>query len=399
MILIRFFIDFVKESFRGGVLFYSWMTALSVVFAAGFWNYLKQWDQGLLVTGMSDQVSWGIYISNFTFLVGTAAAAVMLVIPSYIFKDKALKEVVLLSEGLAVAACIMCMLFVMVDLGRPDRFWHLIPFLGEFNLPVSMLAWDVVVLSGYLFLNLTIPFYILFSRYQGREPNPKIYFPGVVISILWAISIHTVTAFLLSSNVARPYWHTAILGPRFLASAFSAGPAFFLLTLQAIRRYTDFPVSVLVFRRLSIIAATALQINLFLLFAELFTDLYHQTQHSASIVYLFFGLDGNNALVPWIWPAMAMNITAVIILSIHRLRENNRLLTLACMLMVVGVWIEKGMGLVVPGFIPTPLGEVFEYTPTITETGISLGIWAFGLMIYTLLAKAAIGIELKSGKK
>ncbi|MBC8258770.1 MAG: polysulfide reductase NrfD [SAR324 cluster bacterium] len=389
-----FWLDFIREAFRGGKLFYLWMTLLTVVVFLGFAAYIRQFQHGLIVSGMSDQVSWGVYISNFTFLVGVAAAAVMLVIPSYIFRDEMIKEVVLLAEGLAVAACIMCILFVTVDLGRPDRIWHMLPFVGEFNFPQSLLAWDVFVLTGYLFLSLTIPYYILFVRYKGGEPKHNVYFPGVLISIGWAISIHTVTAFLLSSNVARPFWHTAILGPRFLASAFSAGPAFFLLTLKFIRRYTDYPVSEKIFQRIAIIATVALQINLFLLFAEIFTEFYHQTDHTASALYLFFGIGGKTALVPWIWSAITMNVVAVLILSIEPLRNNSRLLSVACVLMVVGVWIEKGMGLIIPGFIPTPLGEVFEYSPTLIEVTVSAGIWAVGLIIYTLLAKAAIAIEL-----
>lgn len=389
-----FWLDFIREAFRGGKLFYLWMTLLTVIVFLGFAAYIRQFQHGLIVSGMSDQVSWGVYISNFTFLVGVAAAAVMLVIPSYIFRDEMIKEVVLLAEGLAVAACIMCILFVTVDLGRPDRIWHMLPFVGEFNFPQSLLAWDVFVLTGYLFLSLTIPYYILFVRYKGGEPKHNVYFPGVLISIGWAISIHTVTAFLLSSNVARPFWHTAILGPRFLASAFSAGPAFFLLTLKFIRRYTDYPVSEKIFQRIAIIATVALQINLFLLFAEIFTEFYHQTDHTASALYLFFGIGGKTALVPWIWSAITMNVVAVLILSIEPLRNNSRLLSVACVLMVVGVWIEKGMGLIIPGFIPTPLGEVFEYSPTLIEVTVSAGIWAVGLIIYTLLAKAAIAIEL-----
>lgn len=391
--LIYFFIDITRGALKGGKLFWSWMGALLALSAFGIWCYYQQYTQGLIVSGMSDQVSWGVYIANFTFLVGAAAAAVMLVIPSYIFRDKEFKHVVLLSEGLAVAACVMCMLFVMVDLGRPDRFWHILPFIGKFNFPQSMLAWDVLVLTGYLLLNILIPTYLLFCKYKGRNPNYNVYFPGIMISILWAISIHTVTAFLLSSNVARPFWHTAILGPRFLASAFCAGPAFFILTLEVIRHFSDYEVSETLFRRLSLVVTAALQINLFLLFAELFTEFYHQTEHSASVFYLLFGLGGKSALVPWIWTAIALNVVAVTIMTIHPLRNRNTFLVIACILMVVGVWIEKGMGLVVPGFIPTPLGEIFEYSPSFIEVGVSIGIWSIGLLIYTLLAKTVIVVQ------
>jgi molybdopterin-containing oxidoreductase family membrane subunit len=281
-----------------------------------------------------------------------------------------------------------------VDLGRPDRLWHMIPMLGRFNFPHSMLAWDVVVLTGYLLLNLCIPAYILFERYMGREPRESLYFPAVVLSIFWAISIHTVTAFLFSSNVARPFWHTAILGPRFLASAFTSGPALIIIALQVIDRFTELKVPRSVIDLIGLIVTVSLQINLFLLGAEIYTEFYFPTEHNASAQYLFFGLHGFNGLVPWIWTAIGLNVTAAAILMVHRWRKRLVLLNVACVMAIVGVWIEKGMGLIVPGFVPTTIGELFDYSPTTVEIGVSLAIWAIGLLIFTVLAKVAIPIEL-----
>jgi Ni/Fe-hydrogenase subunit HybB-like protein len=288
----------------------------------------------------------------------------------------------------------MSILFVVVDLGRPERMWHMIPGLGRLHFPQSLLAWDVVVLAGYLLLNLAIPFYILFSRYQGREPNWRVYFPAVLVSIGWAVSIHTVTAFLFSSNVARPFWHTAVLGPRFLASAFTSGPALIVLTLQVVDRNTALKVQSSVIGLMALITAVSLQISLFLLGAEIFTDFYFRTEEVVAATYLYLGLNGANKLVPWIWSAIALEGVAAVILTIHSLRNRRVLLSLACVFAIVGVWIEKGMGLVVPGFVPTPLGEVFEYSPSWGEVLVSLGIWALGLLVFTLLAKVAIPIEL-----
>jgi Ni/Fe-hydrogenase subunit HybB-like protein len=234
---------------------------------------------------------------------------------------------------------------------------------------------------------------MLFTRYRGREPNPAIYFPGVVLSIAWAISIHTVTAFLFSSNVARPFWNTAVLGPRFLASTFTSGPALIVLALQVIDRFSSFKIKAQVIDFIAIIITVALQIHLFLLGVELFTEFYFPTEHAASARYLFFGLAGQKTLVPWIWAAVGFNTIAVGILTIHQLRERRYLLNAACALTVVGVWIEKGMGLIVPGFIPTTIGEVFEYAPTRIEVLVSVGIWAFGMLIFTILAKVALPIE------
>ena len=393
MVVFQFMLDGLREMFRGSREYWMWLGALAVVVAFGAWNYSQQLTNGLVVTGMSDQVSWGFYISNFAFLVGIAAAAVLLVIPAYIFDRKDIKDVVLVGEGMAVAAVTMAIMFVIADLGRPDRLWHMLPVVGRFHWPVSLLAWDVLVLSIYLLLNLAIPFYVLFSHYRGKEPIFRRYFPFVVIAMFWAISIHTVTAFLFSANPARPFWHTSLLGPRFIASAFASGPALIIIALQVIRKVTSYHISQTVIDTLAIIMTFALQISLFFVGVELFTDFYNEGAHAASIHYLFFGLGGFNSLQMWIWFALALNLIAVVILMIHPLRRKTLTLNIACVLAFIGVWIEKGMGLVIPGFIPTPLGEIFEYMPTSVELSVAAGIWAFGILVFTLLAKAVIAIE------
>ncbi len=396
MLVVRFIFDGIREMLRGPREYWMWLGGLATVIAFGIYNYSQQLMNGLVVTGMSDQVSWGFYISNFAFLVGIAAAAVLLVIPAYIFDRKDIKEVVLVGEGMAVAAVLMAIMFVIADLGRPDRLWHMMPLIGRFHWPVSLLAWDVLVLSIYLILNLAIPFYVLFSLYRGKEPNFKLYFPFVVLAMFWAISIHTVTAFLFSANPARPFWHTALLGPRFIASAFASGPALIIITLQIVRKVTTYHISQTVIDTLALIMTTALQISLFFVGVELFTDFYNEGAHAASIQYLFFGLGGFDSLKFWIWMALTLNVIAVVILMFHSTRQKIALLNFACVLAFFGIWIEKGMGLVIPGFIPTPLGEIFEYTPTSVELSVAAGIWAFGILVFTLLAKAVIAI--KQGK-
>ena len=392
--LVTFLLDALQASLRGGAVYRSWLLLLFCLMALGGWLYATQWQRGLIVTGMSDQVSWGFYIANFVFFVGIAAAAVLLVVPAYIFKRRDAKSVVLIGEAMAVAAVLMAMAFVLVDIGRPDRLWHVIPYLGRFNWPSSMLAWDIIVLTGYLLLNLAILLYALFKHYRGQEVDGLGYFGFMLIAMFWAIAIHTVTAFLFSANVSRPFWHTALLAPRFIASAFVSGPALLILVLQVIRRYTDYPIKQSIIDMLALIMAIALQINLYFIASELFTDFYHETEHAVSIHYLFLGLDGVGGLKPWIWLAVIINILSVGLLMVHKTRNTRWTLNLACVLGFVGIWIEKGMGLVVPGFIPTPLGEIFEYTPTWTELGVSAGIYAAGAFIFTILIKGMLTIQL-----
>lgn len=379
------------KTLEGDWRYFLWMTALTAVSLLGLNAYLKQLVAGLTVTGMTDQVSWGLYIANFTFLVGMAAAAVMLVVPVYVYQDDTLHDVVILGELLAVAVIVMCLLFVTADLGRPDRFWHMIPGVGKFNWPISMLSWDVIVLNGYLALNAHICGYLVYMVYLGRKPSKMWYIPFVFTAIVWAISIHTVTAFLYVGLGGRPFWNSAIVAPRFLASAFTAGPGFLILTLQVIRRFTNYKVEDKAIMMLRNIVQVSMVINVFLLFCELFKEFYTDSAHVASAKYLFFGLHGHHGLVPWIWTAMALDAAALVLLMLPASR-GLKYLNLACALAIVGIWIEKGMGLVIPAFIPTPLGEIVEYVPTFNEWLICAGIWAFGMLLYTLFLKMTLPV-------
>lgn len=383
----------INEATQGNKAYHIWMAVLTFLMLLGAYSYYIQINEGLIVTGMSDGVSWGLYISNFTFLVGVAAAAVMIVLPTYVLKDVDFSKAVLVGEGLAVSALIMCLAFVTVDLGSPARAWHLIPIIGLFNFPSSMLTWDVLVLNGYLFINLTIPFYILFMKYQGKTPNKKIYFPGVLLSVFWAVGIHMVTAFLYAGLPAKPFWNSSLLGPRFLASAFAAGPSLIIIVLYMIRKFTEYKIDQKTIQKIALVVTIAAQINIIMVISEVFKEFYAPTHHSSSAIYLFFGLHGKSALVPWIWSALAMNLTATVILSIHKLRNNMGWLLFSCSILFVAIWIEKGMGLIIPGFIPGAWGKITEYVPSIIEIGVTIGIWAMGCFVFTILIKAAIPIE------
>ena len=388
---ITFLYRCVRIAFVGDWRYYAWTGALGIFVLLGLNAYCKQYAHGLITTGMSDQVSWGVYISNFTFMVGVAAAAAMVVIPVYIYDNEELHDLVIFGELLAVAAILMCLAFVTVDLGRPDRFWHLIPGIGKFNFPHSMLAWDVIVLNGYLLLNVHICGYLIYCRYCGRRPSKWFYIPFVFIAIVWAISIHTVTAFLYVGLGGRHFWNSAIVGPRFLASAFTAGPALIILALQVIRGVTAYRITDKALFTLRGIVQVSMLINVFLLMNEVFKEFYSKSKNISSSTYLFFGLDGHHALVPWIWTAVTFNLIAMFLLILP-ITKSLKYLNLACLLAIVGIWIEKGMGLVVPGFIPTPLGEIVEYSPSLNETLICLGIWAFGFLAYTVFLRMSVPI-------
>jgi molybdopterin-containing oxidoreductase family membrane subunit len=325
--------------------------------------------------------------------VGVAAAAVMLILPAYIFKDKDLDKVVIIGEGVANGALVMCLLFITVDLGGPLRVWHLIPGIGLFNWPSSLLCWDMIVLNGYLALNLLVPAYILYCHYHNRKPDEKKYRPFVFLSIFWAFSIHLVTAFLFEGLPARAFWNNPLMGPRFLASAFAAGPSLIAVVLVIIHTTTTFKIESKIFNKLRIIIVVAAIINLIMLFSEVFKEFYFPTHHSLSAVYLYFGLEGHNALVHWIWTAIGMNILATLTLAINPGRNNPKVLLPAYIMLFTGIWMEKGIGTIVPGLVPSPMGEVVNYAPNWVEISVTLGILAVGMFVVTVLVRPALIIE------
>ncbi|MDH3348552.1 MAG: polysulfide reductase NrfD [Desulfobulbaceae bacterium] len=391
------FLSFLYDCFRwnmqGSLSFQIFRLLLFAAMAFGIYAYSYQARSGLEVTGMSNIVSWGFYISNFTFLVGVAAAAVMLILPAYMFHDPDFHRVVIIGEGVAVGALVMCLSFITVDLGGPLQAWHLIPGIGQFNFPTSILAWDVLVLNGYLLLNALVPMYILYCHYKGQKADERKYRPFVFLSIFWAFSIHMVTAFLYQGLPARPFWNNPLMGPRFLASAFAAGPSLIILVLAVVHNFTNYKLDKKVFHKLRLIIVISAIINLIMLFSEIFKEFYFPTHHSIAATYLFFGLEGHDALVPWIWTSISGNIIATLILAFNPGDNNPKVLLPACFLLFIAIWMEKGIGLIVPGLIPSPMGEVVDYLPTWVELGVTLGIFALGITVVTWLIHPALILE------
>jgi Ni/Fe-hydrogenase subunit HybB-like protein len=388
----RFFKRTLVLVAKGRPVYYLWCALLVFIMAVGLWFYVKQMETGLILTSMRDQVSWGLYIANFTYLVGVAAAAVLLVIPAYVYHFDPIKEIVVLGELFAASSIVMALLFVTVDLGRPDRFWHLFPWVGKLAFPNSLLAWDVIVLNGYLALNVIVPVYILVNSYYEKEPVRSFVVPLILLSIPWAVGIHTVTAFLYNGLAARPFWNASILAPRFLASAFCSGPSMVIIIFQVIRKVSQIKFSDEALFKIAELIDYALFINLFLLGAEVFKEYYSNTIHLAPLEYLYQGLHGHRVLVPWMWLSLALNVTAFFLFLIPRTRRSLPTLNVGAFFIIVGIWIEKGPGFVAPGFIPDPLGEIYEYFPNLAELAISLGVWACGLLVFTLFMKVAIPI-------
>ncbi|MDL2329373.1 polysulfide reductase NrfD [Desulfosarcina sp. OttesenSCG-928-A07] len=374
---------------KGNKWYWGWVIVLLGIIGAGFGIYLMQLQFGLGLTGLSRDVSWGFYIANFTYLVGVAAGGVMVVLPYYLHNYKAYGRITVLGEFLAIAAIIMCLLFIVVDLGQPMRMLNVLLYPS----PNSMLFYDAIVLNGYLFLNLVIGWNVLEAERNGVHYQSWLK-PLIYISIPWAVSIHTVTAYLYCGLPGRHYWLTAVLAPRFLSSAFAAGPALLILLCLFIRRFTHFDPGREQIQTLAKTVAYAICINVFFFLCEVFVAFYSKIPgHMTHIQYLFSGLHGHGAMVPWMWASMILMIAGIVLTVTPATRRNEASLAIACMVIIMGTWIDKALGMIAGGFVPNPMHEFNEYVPSMPEMGISLAVYAVGALVLTLLYKMAVGVK------
>lgn len=378
----------IEKALKGGRIYWAWLTLLLAMIVVGFIFYVKQWSLGLGITGMGRDVSWGLYIANFTFLVGVAASAVMVVLPYYLHNFKTFGRITIFGEFLAVAAVTMSVMFIFVDLGQPARVFNIMLYPS----PQSVLFWDMIVLNLYLIVNLIIGWRTLEAERQGEAP-PTWLKPLIFLSIPLAISIHTVTAFIYSGLGARPFWLTALLAPRFLASAFASGPALLIILCLIMKRFTRFDAGQEAIQKIALIITYALSIHIFFFLVEIFTVFYSGLPEHVHHFQYLFGKEGQPLLTISARLSVILSWIAFILLINPRTRNTEGTLIYALLAVIIAVWIEKGLSFVVPGFIPSPLGEIALYSPTVSEILITKGVWSFGFLIITVLFKIATSVK------
>ncbi|MEG0791030.1 MAG: NrfD/PsrC family molybdoenzyme membrane anchor subunit [Gordonibacter sp.] len=381
--------DLLERIFHGSKLYWAWMALLLLVICVGIAAYVNQFVNGLELTGMSQDVSWGLYIAQFAFFVGVAASGVMVAIPLYLHNFKVFGKVVILGEFMAVAAVLVALLFVIVDLGYPTRVFNVILF----PTPNSILFWDMVVLSSYLIVNILIGWAAIGAERKGIEPAKWVHVLALV-AIPLAVSIHTVTAFIFAGMPGKAYWLTAILAARFLASAFAAGPALLIIICLIMRKLTTFKVADRAIDALAKIVCYAIIANVFFFLLEVYTAFYSNIPgHMAALEYLFVGLEGSSSLVPFMWAAAVLAFLGILFLVVPKLRKNRKTLVVALVAVFLACWLDKGLGLVLGGFVPNSFGQVVEYTPALNEVLVILGVYAIGLLVLTALFKIVVDVR------
>jgi molybdopterin-containing oxidoreductase family membrane subunit len=286
-------------------------------------------------------------------------------------------------------------MFIMVDLGQPIRALNL--FLHP--TPNSMLFWDAMVLRGYLALNIICSWVILtLNKNKCNRRNGSI---SSSISPFHLPSLYIpVTAMLYCGLPGRHFWLSAITAPRFLASAFAAGPTLIVIASLIMKKVAQFDAGDKAISKLITIIIYAALLNAFFILLEFFVAYYSNIPgHKHTIEYLFFGIKHQghtyNNLIPLMWTSVGLCGGGVgVLVTLKLLRSLPEVMTgIGCGMIFISLWLDKGIGFVLGGLATSPLNEIVEYSTTANEIAITLGIWASGLLLITLLYKIGIGVQ------
>lgn len=383
----------LERALTGSPRYYKLVGVLAVLMGLGFFAYLQVLMKGHGLTGLGRDNPWGLYIAQFTFMIGVAASAVMVVLPYYLHDVKDFGKIVVFGEFLAVAAVAICPVFIIVDLGKPMRALNLL----FYPTPRSVLFWSFIVQTGYLLLNIFIGWNVLEAERKGTH-YPNWVKPLIYISIPWAFAIHTVTAFVYQGLPGHEYWLSAIMAARFLGSAFCSGPALFILLLFVIKKYTRLDPGREAITKLTNVVMYAMYVTVFFIGLEFFTSFYSGIPGLEDpLKYMFVGLKGDRHLVPFVWSFAILAVVALVLLTVPKLRSNDKYLQIACACVFLSMWLEKGVAFTLTGFVPNAFGQIVDYTPTLVEMMVALGVWATGAFILTVLYKIAISVKEEVG--
>lgn len=368
---------------RSSKKYWAWMCFLLAVIVIGCAAYAYQMINGFQVTGLSRDISWGLYIGHLTFFVGVAAGGVMIVLPYYFHNVKEYGRITVVGEFLAIAALVMALLFVVVDVGAPQKILNV----WLYWTPQSMLCWDSVVIPLYLVLNLVVGYQVLQAENKGVHYKKWVR-TLAMISVPVAFSIHIVTAFLYAGLPSRHYFLTAVLPAKFLAGAFATGPALIILLCLLLKRLTGFDAGEKAMRMLATTAVYAFIAMLIMEAGEFFTAYYSNVPaHKTALTYLFFGYEGNSQWVPFLTVFWITTVIALVLLLPTKFRFNYATMGVGCACLFVALYIEKGLTFVIGGLSENPFGEIVDYIPGFAEILVIIGVYAIGIFIISLLFK------------
>ena len=300
---------------------------LAAIMVIGFCAYLFQLTQGLCVTGMSNGVSWGLYITCFMFFVGLSAGGLIVASSAHVFGIESFKRVSM-PAVITTTVCILCAgAFILIDLGGIQRIWNMFIHLNF----TSPLAWDMCVITTYLVINVLD---IIWLR-RGDERKVKML---SYVALPVAILVHSVTAWIFGLEIAKEGWYSAIMAPIFVASACDSGLALLMVVLAAVRKAGVFDCGRELFANLARLLATFIAVDAFFIGCELLTTAYPGTEGASHVL----GIMTSGATAPFFWfEILGGLLIPFVLLASAKRRERTGVVVAASVLVMCGVFCKR----------------------------------------------------------
>lgn len=364
------------------------MIACALVALAGIAMWVYQCITGLHVTAMRDGSSWGLYITMFMFFVGLSAGGLIISTAPKVFGFKGFGNISKVAVLSSIVCTILAIGFVIVDLGHPELAWHLIVY-GQL---VSPLMWDMLVLTAYLILCII---YLAVLVKHDKEPRSERSLKTLsIIAFIVAILVHSVTAWIFSLNISRPFWNTALMAPWFVCSALVSGLALVLVITLILRKTGNLVLEDENVQKMGKLLGVFVAVDLFFFFCEILTSVYP----GAGTAYEIIGMVTTGPIAPFFWTQVLGGIIAMILMFNPATRKKTGAVVVASILAILGIFckrvqlIEGGFqvpNLTYPGMTTGPsvpgvdgfwqgIGGNLVYWPSGFEVGVTLGVLALG---------------------
>ena len=391
-----------------------WVMALIAICIIGLFAYYRQLRYGLVVTSMRDYVSWGIYISNFVFFVAISLVGSLITAVFRLAKVQWSTPLTRISEMIAVSAIIFAALIIIVDMGRPERFYNLFLY-GRVQSPI---IWDVIVISTYFVISILLLYYPLlpdikilikykektgaglnkFYRFigsfwkgtkeQNRLSRNALHVLSVTI-IPVAFCIHTVTSWLFATTY-RPGWDSTNFGAYFISGAFLVGAGSVVVAMYVLRSVYGLEKYITRghFEKMGRIVVLLALIYLYFNVNEYLVPAFKMKKsEDAHLTGLFAG-----EYAPLFWFAILVGMIIPIFILIFRKGRHPLPAFVAGIMVVVGAWFKRYL-IVTPTLLHPflPMHNVPEnyrhYFPSWEEWAIAIGSLAGAMLVITILCR------------
>lgn len=316
------------------------LTGLMMI--AGFAAWVLQYREGLILTDLRNSYSWGLYVSGLAFFVGNAAGGLVLSSLIYLFGVTALKPFARIGALTAFANVTAAMLAILPDIGQPVRLYNMLlhPKLS------SPLVWDVGVLNLYAILSLVYLYLLMLPDLKGplarialKVENPSEFSEKwarriAPFSLIAAIGIHVVTAWIFSTQGAREWWHSAVLAPDFVAAAIASGTS--VVMVVAVLVYGVKEEFREAYRIMSLMITVSLLVHIFFMYNDYFIQAWYGASESMETLSITFK--------DYLWAhafEVLAPLAAVLLLSREKVRTSASAVVVSCLLLIAGIFTHR----------------------------------------------------------